>query len=135
MRSYDEIAADAADERPFSNGTEFEIWADSPKGCWNCVNDDDETEKYCPILSVAITRGVWPKEWTREKRRWQIGDKTGEIEGVGECTEFEERRDYGGGDPDPEPTPPPAPEIDGQMDMFEVFAEQITEHIGEQVTV
>ena len=126
MRTYEEITADAADETPFSNGTEFEIWAGSGRGCWDCVNDDDATEKYCPILSVSLLGPSWPKEWTREKHRWQVGDKSGEYDVVGECTEFEERRDGGGGD-DPAPETPPAPEIDGQVDMFAVFADQITE--------
>lgn len=132
MRTYEEIAADAADETPFSNGTEFEMWADSGRGCWDCIHDNDETETYCPILSVSLLGPSWPKEWTREKHRWEIGGKSGAYDVVGECTEFEERRDDDGGDPETEPTSPPAPEIDGQIDMFEVFAEQITEHASRE---
>jgi hypothetical protein len=132
VRTYEEISADAADERPFSNSTEYEIWADSGKGCYDCIHDDAETEKYCPILSAALLGPSWPKEWTRATHRWQIGDKSGSYEVVDECTEFERRRDDGG----PEPTPPPPPPVmEGQTDIFEVFAEQAVEELTRPVAV
>lgn len=115
MRSYEEIAADAEDRVPFSNGTEYEIWAD--EWCYRCVKDKDDS---CPILSVAFL-GNWPKEWTRRRVEWEINGKSGSYMKVDRCTEFEERRDDGDG-PEPEPDPPPV--IAGQVDMFEVFADQ-----------
>lgn len=129
MRTSAEITADAADQRPFSNSTEYEIWAND-RGCYDCTNDDDATEKWCPILSLAIT-GMWPKEWTRRTVDWEINGKTGSYETVGDCTEFDERRDDDGGPDDaPEPDPGPSPVIEGQIDMFEVFAERITDEVS-----
>lgn len=132
MRTSEQIVADAENRSPFSNSTEYEIWADSGKGCYDCRHDDANQERYCPILSVAFL-GNWPAEWTRRMRRWEIGDASGEYEVVDECTEFDRRNDEGD-DSTPEPEPPP--EVVGQIDMFEVFADQITEQVSraEQVT-
>lgn len=117
MRTSDEILADARGGTAFSNSSQFEYWA-SNRGCWTCRNDDAETEKWCPILGVALSSGKTPAEWVTFSER-------DEIHGNYSCTEYDERRDDGPGD-DPEPVPgSPAPEIDGQVDMFEVFAEQI----------
>jgi hypothetical protein len=127
MRTDEQIMADAADERPFSNHSEYDYWADSGKGCYDCVNDDAETEKYCPILSAALL-GKWPREWTRATHQWQIGDKSGSYEVVDTCTEFERRPDDGDGPP---PDPEPVPVADGQVDMFEVFADQIVDQVAE----
>lgn len=124
MRTAEEISADAEPRSPFSNSTEYEIWAGNGRGCYDCVNDDAETEKWCPILGAALL-GSWPKEWTRRTHDWSIGDKSGSIEVVDECTEFDERRGDEGDDPEPEPEPPPV--IDGQIDMFEVFADRIAD--------
>jgi hypothetical protein len=124
VRTDSEIQADAAEDRPFSNSTEYELWADRGRGCYDCANDDPDTEKYCPILGTALL-GSWPKEWTRRTHEWTAGGASGSYEVVDECTEFEERRDDDGGDPEPEPEPPPV--IDGQIDMFEVFAERIAD--------
>jgi hypothetical protein len=129
MRTEEQIAADAADKSAFSNGTEYEIWAG--RWCYECVNDNAETETYCPILSVALL-GSWPTEWTRRRVEWQIGDGSGSYEAVDTCTEFE-RRCEGGGDPEPTPEPPPV--IDGQVDMFEVFADQIAEQASTREAV
>jgi len=50
------------------------------------------------------------------------------YEHVDTCTEFERRRgDDGDEAPAPEPEPPPV--CEGQVDMFEVFADQIVEHV------
>lgn len=136
MRPETEITADAADERPFSNGTEYEIWAD--RHCYECVNDDPQAdpEVFCPIITVALLgKGdgpAWPKEWTR--RYIKFGDR---IEGtnrvevsettaddpdgcmfVGTCTEFEQRPDPGDG---PEPEPEPVPDCDGQLDLIDAY--------------
>jgi hypothetical protein len=136
MRTEEQIAADAEERSPFSNGTEYDMWAD--RWCYRCRRDDAETETYCPILSVALLGGGWPKEWTRhyvkfgafikEADRFEVSETTADDPDgcafVDTCTEFEERRDNGG-DPEPEPEPPPV--IDGQVDMFEVFADRIAE--------
>lgn len=117
MRTYDEIAETARAGRAFSNSTSFEIWS-ANHGCWTCRNDDDATEKYCPILSVALASGKTPAEWVEMSDRVQ--DYT--------CTEYDRRPDDDDGDdPEPEPDPGPPPVIEGQVDMFEVFAEQIAE--------
>jgi len=127
MRTPDEIQADAVDQRPFSNMTEFEYWAGGGKGCWDCLNDDEASEKYCPILTVAVI-GSWPKEWLRRTVNWKHGDASGSYEAVGDCTEFEERRDDGPDEGDPQPVPgPSALEMEGQIDMFEVFADRIAD--------
>jgi len=120
MRSSDQIAADARDKSPFSNHTEFEMWAG--RYCYECVNDDAETETWCPILGVALF-GQWPKEWIPRTHEWQIGDKSGSYEVVDTCTEFEQRRDDG---PDGEPDPGPGPfdeEMPGQTDIFTFIVE------------
>lgn len=123
MRTPDEISADAADEQPFSNHTEYEMWAGSGRGCYDCANDDDAAEKWCPILGTALL-GKWPKEWTRRAYTWEIGGKSGSIENVDECIEFDRRPDDDGPGDEPEPDPGPPPVIEGQVDMFEVFADQ-----------
>lgn len=127
MRSSDEITADAEPRSAFSNGTEYEIWAGHGRGCYDCAQDDPNVERYCPILSVGFL-GSWPKEWTRRNVTWEAGDRSGSYEIVDECTEFERRRDDGPDDDDPGPEPvPPAPEVEGQTDIFEVFAQQIAD--------
>lgn len=147
MRTEQQIAADAEKRSPFSNGSEYEMWAD--RWCYRCVKDNYETETYCPILSVAML-GSWPKELTRHyvkfgariegTNRFEVSETTADDPDgctfVDSCTEFEERRD-GGSNPDPDPEPEPPPVIDGQVDMFEVFADQIVEQVPqpEQVTV
>jgi hypothetical protein len=101
MRTDEQIMADAADERPFSNHSEYEVWADSGNGCYDCAHDNPDAERYCPILSAALL-GKWPREWTRAAHQWQVGDKSGSYEVVDECVEFERRPDDGDGPP-PEP--------------------------------
>lgn len=130
MRTREEITADAEPRSAFSNGTEYDMWAD--RWCYSCVNDDANTEKWCPILSVALL-GSWPKEWLRRRVHWQIGDGSGEYDAVDTCTEFEERREPRDGDPEPEPEPTPV--IAGQVDIFEVFADQIAEQASERTAV
>lgn len=116
MRTADEILADARDGSAFSNSTSFEIWAGN-RGCWTCRNDDDATEKWCPILGVALSSGKTPAEWL------ELSDDVQDYT----CTEYDERRDDGDDDDsEPPPGPPPA-EIDGQIDMFEVFADRIAD--------
>jgi len=128
VRTYEQIAADAADDRPFSNHSEFEYWADSGKGCYDCRHEDGG-ETGCPILTAALLGG-WPTEWTRRTHRWEIDGKSGSYEVVDGCTEFEARRD-GDEDPPVQPPPPPPAELDGQIDVFEVFAERIAEQASQ----
>jgi hypothetical protein len=75
MRTGEEIAADADQRSPFSNSTEYEIWANNGRACYDCRNDS-------------------------------MGD-----------------------DPEPEPEPPPV--IDGQIDIFEVFVDQVVDRLPE----
>lgn len=116
MRTEDEIRADAAAERPFSNGTEFDIWAD--RWCWRCVHDNAEAERYCPILTVALQKG-WPGEWTRERVPFtSVEGEATFYERVETCTEFDERRGDGGDD---SPEPEPVPECGGQLDIIDAY--------------
>lgn len=119
MRSHDEIYDDAADEPAFSNNSEYEIWAE--RWCYRCKVDAafqrDETLEGCPLLTVAVM-GRTPKEFV------DAVDPR-EAQGDYECTEFVPDDDEDGGE-DPMPVPPvPVGEMDGQVDMFEVFADQI----------
>lgn len=134
MRTEDEIRADAAPRRPFSNGTEWDIFAD--RQCYVCVHDDAETDKFCPIITVSMVgndgQPAWPKEWTSRFIRFgapiegttrvevheTTADDPNACEFVGECTEFEERRDPGPGDDEPPPDPGPPPVCEGQTDLF-----------------
>lgn len=136
MRTEDEIRADAADERPFANGSEHDIWAS--RYCYDdCVHDDAEREIYCPIINVALLgphgRPSWPVEWTRRYIRFgariegttrvEVHETTADDPAgymtVGECTEYERRRDPGDGDPPAEPDPPPV--CDGQLDLVDLY--------------
>lgn len=131
MRTEAEIRQDAADRRPFSNGSEYGIWAD--RYCWApCVHDDPDREVFCPVLSVALL-GSWPREWTRRyikfgkpiegTNRVEVSETTKDdpagLEVVDACTEFEERRDDGPDDPDPQPDPPPV--CEGQLDLVDAY--------------
>lgn len=125
MRDYDAIFEDAKEGSPFSNGTAGEIWMD--QWCYRCKVDGpfqrDEAPEGCPLLLVALMQRT-PKEWT------EVGcqDYT--------CSEFvPDDEDDDGGEPTPEPGPPPAEEIDGQVDMFAVFADQITEQAEQRTGV
>ena len=128
MRTYDEAMAAASDKRPFSNGTEGYAWTDS--WCDRCVNDrgarDGTDERGCPLLMVALM-GKTPAEWIEQPWQQIKGRPAGEtaptLGDTYHCTEFRDE-DNGGGD-EPEPGPPPV--HPGQVDMFEVFAEQIAE--------
>jgi hypothetical protein len=120
-KTSDFVPADARDGSAFSNSTQFEIWA-SNRGCWTCTKDDDATEKWCPILSAALAGGI-PQQWTcASEEDWLHGNYT--------CSDYEERRDDGPGDPDPEPEPPPV--IEGQIDMFEVLADHIADEASRE---
>jgi hypothetical protein len=126
VRTIKQIQADAdSTAAPFSNGTEFEMWADT--NCYECINDtmgvaSPDPEVFCPILSAALLGG-WPKEWLRRDLTWT--DKDGvehSYKVVDTCTEFEERRDGRGGNDTPKPSPPPA-ECDGQLDIIDAYVD------------
>lgn len=121
MRSWRDIVADAKPGRAFSNHTHWEVWADGPRGCYSCVKDGmgvGEEQPQCPIYGVAVCEGVTPAEWTEHG----LGDYT--------CAEYEERPDDDGGPDDvpaPDPDPGPPAVIEGQLDIFDVYATQIIE--------
>lgn len=119
MRDHDSIFDDAADRSPFSNGTSGEIWMS--EWCYRCKVDGPfqrgVTDQGCPLLLVALMQKT-PKEWT----------ETG-LQDY-HCSEFVPDDDGKDGDPDPNPAPLP-----GQTDMFEVFAEQITDAVTEREAV
>lgn len=129
MKTYDEAYAAAADRRPFSNGTEGCAWEEN--WCARCVHDAEFRRTWdgpgCPLMQVALM-GRTPVEWIDQTEN---GHRLGDTY---HCTEFRDKDDNGGEDGEPEPGPLPV--IDGQVDMFEVFAEQITEQASrEQVPV
>jgi hypothetical protein len=133
VRSEDQIRADAADRRPFSNQSEYDIWAD--RHCYDCVNDNPQAdpEVFCPILNVAMLGpAAWPAEWLRRHIKFGArieGTSRVEVietdatdpdgfEIVGDCTEFERRPDPGD-EPEPEPEPPPV--CEGQLDIIDAY--------------
>lgn len=119
MRTEEEIRADARPRSPFSNHTEFDLWAEDR--CHVCENDRAEEEVYCPILGVAIAGGVTPAEWTTRQHAWQIGDASGSVEVVDDCTAFVERTHFPGDPEEPEERPVETvhiPVLDGQLDLF-----------------
>ena len=89
--------------------------------CYRCKVDGPfqrgVADEGCPLLLIAYC-GQTPKEWT----------ETG-LQDY-HCCEF--KPDDGGADGDPALDPAPLP---GQTDMFEVFAEQITETVAEREAV
>ena len=122
MRTEAEIQADAKPGSPFSNGTEGYAWMGN--WCERCTNNDEETELWCPLLTVALL-GKTPVEWIEQPwRSWNdangvehppapsLGDKY-------HCIEFEDRRDPDDGD-DPEPEPEP-PVCEGQLDIVDLY--------------
>lgn len=125
VRSYDDIMADAADEPPFSNGTMGYGWMGH--WCYQCKVDGpfqrDEADEGCPIILVAMLQKT-PKEWTDQG----LQDY--------HCSEFVPDDEDGDEGPDgpPPPTGPAVP-IEGQVDMFEVFADQIAEKATERELV
>lgn len=120
----DTIEANATDGSPFSNGTTGYDWMG--RWCDVCKIDGPfqrgVADLGCPIVLVAML-GKTPAEWV----------ETGVQDYC--CTEFIPD-DHGGDDGDPEPHPLfPPPVVEGQVDMFEVFAEQITENVSRQEQV
>lgn len=82
------------DERPFSNGTEGDMWLSSVCGAGaGCIHDstygqgDPNDETWCPLITLSLI-GVWPHEWEHEAVEWQIGEKSGTYYRTGGCSEF-----------------------------------------------
>lgn len=129
MRDFDAILADAAEKVPFSNGSESEIW--EARWCNRCKLDapfrNNDWSDSCPLISISVL-GYTPKEWIAAADR---------VEACGrhECTEFVPDDEGGGGSSDPEPDPEPVGELDGQVDIFAAFAEQITEQVPQREAV
>lgn len=125
MRNYDEALAAARPKRPFSNGTEGYAWMDA--WCDQCVHDAQFQRtgegSGCPLIRVALM-GKTPVEWIDQRPNQHVlGDTY-------HCTEFRDVDDDGGDGTDDEPTPPtpdPVTVIEGQTDIFEVFADQVVE--------
>lgn len=118
MKSEAEISAAATDGRPFSNGTEGYGWM--AHWCDECTHNDEETELWCPILTVALL-GKTPAEWTKRT----VESEYGSYDVIDTCTEFEQRHDDDGPDePEPDPVGPFDPEMPGQVDIFEVFVDK-----------
>lgn len=127
MRTYDEAMAAARPKRAFSNGTEGYAWMDN--WCDQCVHDrgarDGTNDAGCPLVRVALMDKT-PIEWTDQTAN---GHRLGDTY---HCDEFR-RDDNGLDDSDPEPEPGPPPVIEGQVDMFEVFADGIAEQVTREV--
>ena len=68
------------DRSPFSNSTDGHAWMS--RWCENCAKDDDATDAYCPLLTVALC-GSTPREW--------IPDQPLRLGYQYICTEFEQR--------------------------------------------
>lgn len=121
MRPEAEITASAREGSPFSNGTEGYAWM--AEWCDECVHNDEETEKWCPILTVALL-GKTPAEWVEQPWKQIKGRPEGEtapvLGGKYECTEFQQRPDPGDEDDDP-PPPEPVPDCDGQLDLIDAY--------------
>ncbi len=129
MRTEEQITADARPGSAFSNGSAWEIW--QSHWCYRgkgCVSDEDgagPAGTYCPLITVAMISDprVTPAEWVEGDG---IQDYT--------CTEFEEGR--GGGEPT-DPQPGPVAEVDGQLDIVDVYLDTAIGELSkapEQVT-
>ncbi len=88
--------AHARDQRPFANGTEYELW--SGHWCSRCARDAfAEHGAGCPLLTIALLDQRTPAEWFDH----EPGDRAERYR----CIEFRSRG--GGGDPEPRPRPEP----------------------------
>jgi hypothetical protein len=123
MRSYEEAMAASKDEPAFSNGTEGYAWM--ANWCDECVNNDEETELWCPLLTVALLQRT-PVEWVEQPWGQVKGAPEGEtaprLGDTYHCTEFRQRPEPGDED-DPEPEPEPPPVCDGQLDLIDAYLE------------
>lgn len=131
MRDYDAIYKAAKEGSPFSNSTQGEIWMN--QWCYRCKVDApyqrDESDTGCPLLVVALV-GMTPAEWTT-----RTNDDA--IHANYHCSEFvpDDDDEGGGGDSPRAPRPKPVAVMDGQVDMFEVFADGIADKAAGLVMV
>jgi hypothetical protein len=107
MDDVDTIYANAREGRPFSNGTDWEIW--SYNNCENgCVHDAayqrGETNEGCPLVLVAMLDRT-PREWIPGPDEY-CGDKYACV--------FYRHED----EDDPDATPQPVPDPDGMEALF-----------------
>jgi hypothetical protein len=104
MRTHEEAMAAATDGTPFSNSTQWELWAD--RHCFGCKVDTDES---CPLVLVALS-GKTPAEWTAPTEQQRLQSDY-------DCAEFIPAVDE---KPAPAPPRPPAPAkpLPGQLDLF-----------------
>lgn len=98
MDGIETIYDNARDERPFSNGTDWEIW--QYNNCETCIHDKDYRENVsdegCPLATVALCFGRTPREWIPGPDEY-CGDKY-------ICAYYRHEDDE---DPDPKPVPDP----------------------------
>jgi hypothetical protein len=123
MRTYAEIAADARPGAAFSNSTCWEVWATGPSGCYTCRNDGmglGRDEPSCPIFSVSLIERTTPAEW-QERSPLSVQDYV--------CSEYDRRPDD---DPGDEPAPPDPGPHPGQLDIFDVYADQVIQATSTQ---
>jgi hypothetical protein len=136
MRTETEIDADARPGSPFSNGTEGYAWMGT--WCDECVNNDEETELWCPILSVALL-GKTPSEWIEQPWGQIKGRPEGEtapsLTDRYHCTEFVQRPEWPGRDgPDGDPPPGPVPVGEGQLDLVDAYLDTAVAELSKAPT-
>lgn len=62
MKTWDEAKATARPGAAFSNGFEWESWAEAH--CWACVHYEPNGSADCLLPDVAMLDQVTPAEWT-----------------------------------------------------------------------
>lgn len=82
------------DRRPFSNGTEGEMWLWNVCGAGGgCIHDSDhgsapEAETWCPLITLSLS-GVWPHEWAVEEVPFtSVDGMEMHYTRPGDCSEF-----------------------------------------------
>lgn len=77
MKSFEEYEKAAQPGRPFSNGTEWELWSYNVCGGSGvernrCVRDDNDD---CPLILLMLDE-KHPAEWTGPRGRYRCAEKT-----------------------------------------------------------
>jgi hypothetical protein len=156
METWEQIAATARPGKAFSNGTEGYAWFET--WCATCLHDkgarlDEQgvsADKIkalglepsgCPLWTFALvedaTPGVWEEQPWRQitgRPEGQTAPTLGDKYHCAEYTHDPDTDDGGGGPPndEPDPDPGPPPTLNGQTDIFEVFAENLAAEITDQ---
>jgi hypothetical protein len=111
------LADDSMGIHTFSNGTEYEGWADG--NCWSCwFWDEDEAGARCAFEAAAFLDQVSPAlaalyGWTERSWAWRwLGKEKGQIKvpsytPPSQCPFFRNRTDSDGDDNAPPPDPDP----------------------------